>query len=168
MSNDPQPLRPFNKNEPYELTKKNILTPHKLNRVTTNEPKNISSIAPSSSAAPSSVTQRRRPRPRIAPLSPSNISTITGQINPVSISSTATAAAPRPRPRIARFVPVHNSNTYEYLQELNNGGVLEIEARHNGTIVSSRPYVSPPPTGGRKRHTRKHYKKSRRTHKRRN
>lgn len=70
----------------------------------------------------------------------------------------------RKRPRL---IPVHNSNTYTYLQELPNGRVLEIEARHNGTILSSRPYVSEPPSGGRKR-TRKHHKKTRRTHKRRN
>ena len=111
MSNDPQPLRPYNKNEPYELTKKNILNPHKLNRVTTNEPKNVSSNVLPSTTTPS---------------------------NPITV--------PLGRRRKPRIAPPPTT----YLQELNNGTVVEI---------SESVY------GGKKRHTKKHHKKSRRTKK---
>jgi hypothetical protein len=56
MSNlDPQPLRPFQPNEPYEPTKSNILKPHMYNKETINNPK-----------LPMPVIKRRKPK--IAPL----------------------------------------------------------------------------------------------------
>ena len=72
------------------------------------------------------------------------------------------------RRRRVRLVPVHNSNTITYIEESPNGRAFEVEATHNGRVISRRPYVPEPPSGGRKRRTRKYHKKSRRTHKRRN